>query len=429
MLIQPASLRETAAQLRSGERDLPSYLETTLDRLGAIEPQMRALVPEGDRRERLLREAADLQARYPHPSERPPLYGVLIGVKDIFRAEGFDTRAGSTLPPELFVGEESPIVSRLKALGALILGKTVTAEFAYIEPGPTRNPHNLAHTPGGSSSGSAATVAAGLCALATGTQTIGSIIRPASYCGIVGFKPSFGRLSTAGVIPVSRSLDHVGVFTQDAAGMELAASLLCADWHPIHESRRPTIGIVGGPYLAQADQNMVAAFEDRLQLLERAGYRVQRIDEDVFGDIAAVNAAAPALMAYEAAQVHAEWFARYSDRYRPLTSGLIRRGQTISDAEAQSYRTLQAETRARLHDRMQRAGIDLWVSPAATGAAPHGLGSTGNSIMNLPWTFTGLPTITLPAGKVDGLPVGMQWSAAFGADEQLIAWTIAMETV
>ena len=150
-----------------------------------------------------------------------------VGVKDIFHAAGFETRAGSQLPPELLTGPEADAVGRLRAAGCLILGKTVTTEFAYYEPEPTRNPHNLAHTPGGSSSGSAAAVAAGLAPLALGTQTIGSVIRPAAFCGIVGFKPSYGRISPEGLIFFSPSLDHVGLFTQDVAGMSLAAAVLC----------------------------------------------------------------------------------------------------------------------------------------------------------------------------------------------------------
>ena len=151
-------------------------------------------------------------------------------MKDIFHVKGFLTRAGSGLPVDLLTGPEAESVTQLKQAGALILGKTVTTEFAYFAPGPTRNPRNPAHTPGGSSSGSAAAVGAGLCPLALGTQTIGSILRPASFCGVVGFKPSFGRISSAGVIPFAVSLDHIGFFTQDVAGATLAAAVLCKNW-------------------------------------------------------------------------------------------------------------------------------------------------------------------------------------------------------
>ena len=193
-LIADAPLAETADALRSGEYDLLGYLDSVLDRLDAIDAQVQAFLPEPNRRERLRREAEALAARYTTPESRPPLYGIPIGVKDIYRVDGFETRAGSALPPELLAGDEAACVTILREMGALILGKTVTTEFAFFEPGPTHNPHNLDHTPGGSSSGSAAAVAAGLSPLTIGSQTIASTIRPASFCGIVGFKPSYGRI-------------------------------------------------------------------------------------------------------------------------------------------------------------------------------------------------------------------------------------------
>src|SRR5437868_2767695 len=231
MLISPAPLAATAAALRSGELDLLTYIDEACSRIDATEPLIHALLPEQDRRQRLLTEAEALQKRFPEPASRPPLYGILLGVKDIIRVAGFPTQAGSQLPAELFDGPEAPRVTLLRNAGALLLGKTISAEFAWIEPGPTRNPHNLDHTPGGSSSGSAAAVAAGFCPLALGSQTIGSTIRPASFCGIVGFKPTYGRIPTAGVIPCAPSLDTVGVFTPDAGGIALAAPLLCELWH------------------------------------------------------------------------------------------------------------------------------------------------------------------------------------------------------
>src|SRR5713226_1982898 len=278
MLIQAASLEITADALRSGKRDLLDYVEESCKRLEAVDAQLQAFLPEPGRRERLRRDALALQSHFPDPATRPPLYGVLLGVKDIFRAEGFQTRAGSALPPECFEGPEASSVAILKANGALILGKTVTTEFAYFEPGPTRNPHNLEHTPGGSSSGSAAAVAAGLCPVAFGSQTIGSVIRPAAFCGIVGFKPSSGRIATDGVIPISISLDHVGLFTQDIAGMRLAAPLLIRDWELINiPDRLPVLGVPDGAYLAQASAEGLAGLESQIARLKRAGYRVERI--------------------------------------------------------------------------------------------------------------------------------------------------------
>ena len=197
MPVIPEILPDLAAALRSGALPLADYLTEIEARVAAREPAVLALMAEPARWERLRAAAAELQARYPDPARRPPLYGVLVGVKDIFHVAGLPTTGGSRLPPQVLAGPEAESVARLTAAGALILGKTVSTEFAYFGPGPTRNPRSPAgtpHTPGGSSSGSAAAVAAGLVPLALGTQTIGSIVRPASFCGVVGFKPTYERV-------------------------------------------------------------------------------------------------------------------------------------------------------------------------------------------------------------------------------------------
>ena len=424
MFIQSAPLITTISALRAGQLDLFEYIEEACERVEKLNPQIQAFLPEQDRALRLKQQAAALLAKYPDPDRRPPLYGVLIGVKDVFRVDGFPTRAGSQLPPHLFVGAEAACVSQLKALGALILGKTVSAEFAYIEPGPTRNPHHLDHTPGGSSSGSAAAVAAGFCSLALGTQTIGSTIRPAAYCGIVGFKPSRGRISTDGIIPVSKSLDTVGLFTQDMAGMSLAASMLCRDWHPVvsvPNEPLPILGVPVGPYLNQATSESLA-FDAHVATLEKAGYRVRRIS--ALDNIQLMADRNMQLMSAEAAEIHANWFSQFEPLYRPLTAKMIRNGQMVDQEARLAAQALQKSARAELEALMHDSQIDLWISPAATGPAPQGIFSTGNSAMNLPWTFTGLPAITLPAGKnADGLPYGLQCSTTFMSDERLLAWS------
>jgi Asp-tRNA(Asn)/Glu-tRNA(Gln) amidotransferase A subunit family amidase len=177
------SLATLLSDLKQDDRALWAYLDKLETRLATVEPHVHAFVPEVGRFERLRREAQALLVRYPDPTERPPLFGLLLGVKDIFHVDGLPTQAGSQLPLDVLAGEESAVVTAMRQAGALVLGKTVTAEFAYFAPGPTRNPHNLAHTPGGSSSGSAAAVAANLCPVALGTQTIGSVNRPAAFCG------------------------------------------------------------------------------------------------------------------------------------------------------------------------------------------------------------------------------------------------------
>ena len=398
--VHAAPLAATVDALRSGRLSLEDHVRQRCDRLAQVEPAVQAFVPAEDRCERVLAEARDLAARYTTPSSRPVLYGALLGVKDIFRTDGWPTRAGSQLPPELFDGPEATVVTRLREAGALVLGKTVTTEFAYFEPGPTRNPHNLDHTPGGSSSGSAAAVAAGLCEVALGTQTIGSVIRPAAYCGIVGYKPTYNRIPTAGLIFFSPSADHVGLFTQDVAGMRLAARVTCDAWDPEKEAgaarRRPVLGVPEGPYLQQADPEGLQAFEQQVRHLQEARYEVRRVP--ALTDIETINRWHRRMIAAEFAQVHAEWFARYGHLYRPRTVALIREGQAVTAAEVAESREGQARYREALHRLMDQEGIDLWICPAAPGPAPKGIQSTGNPIMNLPWTYMGLPAVTVPAG-------------------------------
>ncbi|HEX6479205.1 MAG TPA: amidase [Ktedonobacteraceae bacterium] len=424
MLISSNPLAETATLLRSGQLDLPAFIDEICDRIDAVEPLIHALLSEPDRRSRLIAEAMALQARFPDPASRPPLYGVLLSVKDMFHVDGFQTRAGSRLPPELFSGPEAACVRILRDAGALILGKTVSTEFAYFEPGPTRNPHNLEHTPGGSSSGSAAAVAAGFCPLALGTQTIGSTIRPAAFCGIAGFKPTYERISADGLIKCAVSVDTVGFFTQDVAGIALVAPLLCENWQAVETSESaqlPVLAVPDGLYLAQASPEGLAAFEKQITLLEDAGYTIRRVS--AMEDIESINHRHLRMVFAEMSQVHAEWFAQYASLYALRTAEAIREGQAVSAeelADCREGRTLLQQDLSRL---MTQNGIDLWVSPSAPGPAPEGIDTTGNSIMNLPWTHAGLPVISLPAGRAgNGLPLGLQCAGASMEDEHVISW-------
>jgi Asp-tRNA(Asn)/Glu-tRNA(Gln) amidotransferase A subunit family amidase len=420
-MLLPAPLAATAKALRTNELDLLAYINDICARIDAAEPHIQALLPEPRRRERLLAQAEALQAHFPDPASRPPLYGIPVGVKDMFNVDGFPTQAGSQLPASLFSGPEAICVRALRQAGALIVGKTVSAEFAYFEPGPTRNPHNLAHTPGGSSSGSAAAVAAGLCPLALGTQTIGSTIRPAAFCGIVGFKPSYDRIPTAGLIKCAESLDTAGFFTQDVAGVDLAASLLCDNWRQVEPAHKPVLGVPEGAYLAQASAEGLAAYERQLRLLAAAGYSVIRVA--ALEQIEAINRRHLTIVCAEMAQVHASWFAQYESLYRPRTAAAIREGQSVDAETLTGARAGRVQLRAELEALMDRYGIDVWVAPAAPGPAPEGIHTTGNSVMNLPWTHAGLPTLSLPAGRAEnGLPLGLQCVGAFMADEQLVAW-------
>jgi Asp-tRNA(Asn)/Glu-tRNA(Gln) amidotransferase A subunit family amidase len=423
-MLQQALLFETAAALRSGKVDLLSYVNQVCTRLEEFDGQIESMLPEPNRRERLHREALELQQHFPDPDSRPPLYGVLVGVKDIFHVDGFETRAGSALPPGVLTGAEASNVTRLREAGALLMGKTVTTEFAYFEPGPTHNPRNLAHTPGGSSSGSAAAVAAGFCSLALGTQTIGSMIRPAAYCGVIGFKPSYGRIATDGVIPIAAALDHVGMFTQDVEGMELAASILCEGWQTAQVTKElPTLGIPVGAYLEQASEDALDIFEQQVEQMQGVGYKVKRIP--LLDEIKTISEHTFRIMAVQMSQVHHEWFAQYEALYRPRTRQMIERGQQVTPDELAYDLALQRETRDMIAASMEANGIDLWISPAATTTAPQGLNSTGDPAMNLPWTLIGFPTITLPSDLTDndGLPYGQQVSAPLMGDELLLQWS------
>jgi len=416
---------ELISALRQGKIKIINYLAGLEEHFNRREPEVLAFLPEEDRFARLRLEADSLRARYPRPEARPPLYGLPIGVKDIFHVAGFPTRAGSQLPPEILIGPEAASVTALKNAGALIFGKTVTTEFAYFAPGPTRNPHNPAHTPGGSSSGSAGAVAAGLVPFAFGTQTIGSITRPASYCGVVGFKPSYDRISKAGVVPLASSVDHIGFFTPDIASAQVIAGILCQGWREISTARKPVLGIPEGPYLRQADAEMLAHFEAVCQRLQLAGYQVKRVP--AMPDFDDIYARHNLITAAEAAQTHQMWFAEYSDHYHPKTSDLIRRGQATSPERLAEALQGCEQLRNELTALMDEHSIDLWLSPSAPGAAPRGLDSTGDPVMNLPWTHSGLPTLNIPSGFNEaGLPLGLQVAARWYGDEALLQWALAL---
>jgi Asp-tRNA(Asn)/Glu-tRNA(Gln) amidotransferase A subunit family amidase len=366
-------------------------------------------MPEPGRAERLERAVST--------APNGPLRGLVIGVKDIFHVDGLPTTAGSTMPVEEFAGPEAAAVSLLRGAGAVVLGKTVSTEFALFEPGPTRNPRNLAHTPGGSSSGSAAAVAAGHCPLALGSQTVGSVIRPAAFCGVVGYKPSYGRISTAGVIPLAESFDTVGLLASNVSWVERAAVVLCAWWQRSAVNDPPVLGIPDGPYLEQAS-------EEALQVL--AGLGTTRVP--LFENIKALNAAHLRLLSFEMARHHARWFPRFADSYRPRTASVIRDGLAVAADDAAQIRLGRATVRARIHAAMDASGVDAWVCPAATGPAPEGLESTGDPSMQLPWTHAGLPVVTLPWGTAaNGLPLGLQLVARFMDDERLLAWAARLE--
>ncbi|MFB6195263.1 MAG: amidase [Haloplanus sp.] len=420
MPYDPTPLAPLVRSLRAGDRAPTALTRDLCDRHEAVGDDVRAVLPEAGRRERLTREATALADRHDTPATRPPLFGVPVGVKDIFHVDGYATAAGSAVPTAAITGPEASVVGRLRDAGALHFGKTHTAEFAYFAPPPTRNPVALGHTPGGSSSGSAAAVAAGVCPLALGTQTVGSVIRPAAFCGVVGFKPSYGRIPTDGVVTFSPSVDHVGTFTADVAGARRAAAVLCDGWERVDPDDRPILGVVEGPYLDQATAAGRAGVEAAADALDAAGYEVRRVS--MLDDIDDVNERHDRLTAAELALSHAERYAAYGDRYADATADLIERGQEVGVEAVVDARVEVRAFRERIGERAREAGVDVLLSPAAPGPAPEGIDDTGDPVMNLPWTHGGVPALTVPCGRVDGLPLGLQCVAPFGNDESLLAW-------
>jgi len=400
--------------------------DATCARIAALDGEIKAFMPEPGRPARLTAEAYELAQRWPVAAGRPSLFAVPVGIKDVFRVDGLPTTAGSAVPADALVGPEADAVRRLRAAGALIAGKTATAEFAMVSPGPTRNPRHLEHTPGGSSSGSAAAVAAGLVPLALGTQTIASVIRPAAYCGVAGYRPARGRIPAEGVIPFAPSLDVVGCFAADSAGLTRAAAVLCDDWQPsAGPDTRPVLGIPAGPYLDRASPAALAAFAGQAESLAAAGYPVREVA--VLSDMDQVEQLLIVITRFEAARVHARWFERYGELYQAGTAGVIAHGRTITTSDYADAVAGAAGLARRLAADAERAGIDAWITPAATGPAPYSLASTGDPVMSIPWSLAGLPALTLPAGLVAGLPVGVQVVAATGTDEMLLRWAAGLE--
>ncbi|MBT3346017.1 MAG: amidase [Gemmatimonadetes bacterium] len=393
-----------------------SDVAARLDVIEARESVLQALLPETGRRERVMAAATQV------PVEQA-LAGHLVGIKDILHVEGMVTGAGTRLPTHLFAGDEAACVRRLREAGAIVLGKTVTTEFAFFEPGLTTNPHDPGHTPGGSSSGSAAAVAAGYCQIALGTQTVGSVIRPAAFCGVFGYKPTYGRIPTDGLLLCSPSVDTIGLFATDPVMAQRTAAVLVDDWSPTASApRRPVLGVPRGPYLEQASPDALAAFETQLAQLRQVEIEIRDVD-GVFDDIADINTRHSDVQAAEMAFEHSAWMAQHLDLYRPRTRQILERGQQVTPAQLEAGRNGRAQLREHLAVQMSRSGIDAWICPSATGPAPFGLESTGDPVMNLPWTHAGTPVANLPAGWVDHLPVGLQLVADFGQDEALLTWS------
>lgn len=380
-----------------------------------------ALVRERWERAQALEPAIRAFAHLPETSPAAgagPLAGVTVGVKDLIDTADMPTAYGSPLHAGGRPAADAAVVERLRALGATVLGKTVTTEFAWRHPGPTRNPWDLERTPGGSSSGSAAAVAAGVVTLALGTQTLGSIIRPAAFCGVVGFKPSFGSLPREGVHPLSGSLDHVGLFARSLDDVDCAFALLTdADpAAPVAETP-PRVAALRPPAdLISAEQ--MAAFESACRDLDAAGVIVETIDwPDLLDRSAPIGAT---IVAYEAARILGDRRRTGSDLLSRHIIELVDAGLAVSEADYVDALAAQRTLRETFAARMEP--FDALLAAPATGEAPEGLDHTGDPRFCTPWTVIGAPAVSIPiALGRSGAPLGLQIVGRNGSDRALLA--------
>lgn len=418
-IVRLRSLGQDLQKLRDDQVSANDQLREVCDRVAEVDGVVHAFVAEPGWQHRVLTTAT-----------QPGTWsGIGIGVKDVIHVDGLPTAAGSLLPVAELAGPQASVISRLRGHGATIIGKTISAEFAVAAPGPTTNPHDRERTPGGSSSGSAAAVAAGEVPLALGTQTIGSIIRPAAYCGVVGFRPSVGRVGMDGVIPNSPSLDTLGWFTATVADAALAAEVIDDRWRPVVEPVRPLVlGIPAAAYLDQADADGRAAFAVQVERLRLAGHTIR--PSELFAQTEDIGRQLFTINRWELARVHQAWFSRYVDRYRPETAAAIRQGQRIDPDDYRAAASWRQGFRNDYADTTAAAGVDLWIAPAATGVAPQGLSSTGDSVMSFPFSLVGSPVVAIPTGRdPGGLPFGLQCSTLVAQDERLLNLAGQIEAV
>jgi Asp-tRNA(Asn)/Glu-tRNA(Gln) amidotransferase A subunit family amidase len=366
------------------------------ERIRALDDSIRAWVQVSPRR----------------PGGGGPLAGIPFGAKDIMETLGLPTEYGSPIYKGRMGSADAAIVTELERRGALLLGKTHTTSFAHRTPAPTRNPRNTEHTPGGSSSGSAAAVASGMVPFALGTQTRGSVLRPASYCGVTGFKMTYGRMSLDGVLPFSKSLDTLGFFTHTPADM---VALWNALGHPTAARDGVMIG-VPDPLPRGIEPPMAEAFQQTVARLGRAGAPLRTID--IAGLLARVSDAANTVMYYEGAQFHRQRYEEHGDRLADMAD-LVRKGLQISGEQYQEALRVIADGRRAI--ATQYAATPVILVPAATGPAPRGLASTGDAEANAPWTAFGTPAISIPMPVAAGaLPLGLQITADAGQDAQVL---------
>ena len=378
-------------------------LKPCLDRIQEMDPSIHAWV----------------QVMPERPTGNGKLAEIPFGAKDIIETGGLATEYGSPIYKGRIGTEDAAIIREMRQRGAILVGKTETTAFAYRTPGPTRNPRDLEHTPGGSSSGSAAAVAAGMVPVTIGEQTQGSVLRPASYCGVTGFKPSYGLLSMDGVLPLAKSLDTLGFFTHTPADMLLLWESM---GHPIGRAENFALG--APEPVPEVEPAMQTAFRIALSALRKAGVSIQSVD--IAGMLAKLADESKTVMFYEGARFHQQRFKEYGSRLADLAD-LVRDGLQISEGRYDEARRYIAECRDRVAEMYKATPVIL--VPAATGPAPLGLSSTGDSRMNSPWTALGTPAISIPLPVPSGLPLGLQLTADHGQDARVIQTAVRLHKI
>jgi Asp-tRNA(Asn)/Glu-tRNA(Gln) amidotransferase A subunit family amidase len=410
------SAAEAARRIVRGELTSEALVASCLERIAAREPDVQAWAwLDADL---ALRQARALDREPP----RRPLHGVPVGIKDIFDTADMPTEYNSPIYRGHQPKWDAACVALLRRAGCVILGKTVTTEFAHLHPGKTRNPHNPAHTPGGSSSGSAAAVADYMVPLALGTQTGGSIIRPAAFCGVVGCKPSFNTINRAGLKFAAESLDTIGVLARSAEDAALGLHVLSGRALPDFKQaggRTPRVGLCRTPRWRDADAATQAAIERAAAQLARAGARVADFELPEGG--AALFEEHGKIMNYETARALAWEYLNHPDKISATLRPRIEEGWQLSREAYDAARALGRDCRRRLADRMKE--YDFLVTPSAPGEAPATLETTGSSVFNRVWTLLGVPCVTLPFGSgPHGVPLGVQLVGPFDGDSGLLAW-------
>jgi len=416
------SATETVAAIESGTLTAEAVVRSCLERIAARESTVQAWVTLD--RDRALDHARALDKG----PRRGALHGLPLGMKDIIETRDMPTTCGSLAYPDWRGGRDAAVVALCRDAGAVILGKTVTTEFATRSPNKTRNPHNPAHTPGGSSSGSAAGVADRMVHGAFGTQTGGSILRPASYCGVVGFKPSYYAIPMAGVKPLSPSLDTLGPMTRTVADAALIyASVACdAEAAKVQAAKPARIGLCKSPAWPEAEPAMQRAMDEAAKRLAAAGHTV--VDRELPASMADIHAVHTVIIEWEGYIALAAERLQAWDKLTPILQDVLRAGETHGAAAHQA--ALGRAARFRLEMDAVFDEVDVILTPAAPGEAPAGLGSTGKAVFNSPWTMLHVPCITLPGMTgPSGLPIALQAVGKRGADRRLLSHALALEPV